>query len=1168
MLKQLISVTGKYIWKNSIKLKTCKCLSTALVFLLLYASIFGFMAPVQPVLAGGSLTAEQMAEKAVDFINVKYQAGENIDGYAAYALKLAGENLAAPKWTGNSDFKTLKSKIEELAGLLGDSNSLIAFISATQNADGSFGPYANEYGAKAPLQALAAVRTDTAGTALEAITSESISQAIDYFKNGYQDGSMSYVADGWKFDYRCVEALVAAGEDLSSEDWATDGVSLKSRVIASAAATVADLAEKNAPHLAKELTALHAVDPASGNIATLRQAIAALQDSAGSFGGSIYDHVMVLTALGKAGGLAGIDQNAALSYLNTFKIPHTDSWGSPAGAAWGGYGQKEPDLTAQALTALSYFSGAGDPASGVYGAIQDGLTYLADIQDQDTAAIPAQYDSTFATAETLLALKSLGFTYNEYAGISSPWVKKSKTKTIALCLLALSQWGDDGAVLRDSLAGLLAGRQRTSDPGKGSFEDSVYSDMWAYLALGEAGKIDSLDISDARDYILSKQGVDGSWGETWWGVYYPDFISTTQAIRALTYLPGAAADQQVQEAIELGLVYLKGLQQPDGGVYDPWDDPVVDNSELIVTVKRLGLDPAGAGWTNDAGLTPVYFLMNGSLNDDGSFGSSRNVLGAANALAAYLVVGGQAGPGGPGGGGQTPPAQDAYQVNIAVVGKDGELLYGPGRVTVSAGGAWGRTAMGALHATGLNYVEDNGFVKSIGGQANAGMQGWMYKVNGAVPVVMAKDRQVYSNDRIIWWYSTDPNSMGPDWDSLVQGARPALVEETKKPEEFMLVLQLSRELIDVLDKLEQLLGLNKDLVTLVPLGEAVKTIVLTVSDNPMSLAQRSSLKKELVSNAVDLSQKVEIKKGAIIADTKREVALFIPPGALKNNVVITVKKIDATGAGDAPGAKAPVNYRMVSPAYSFGPDGTKFETPVTLALKVALPPLTRPENLSLAWYDRAGKKWMAIPAVMDLSKGLVLAKVNHFSEYAVLAREERKTFADVNPDKHGWARDAVEILAGAGVIAGVDGKNYQPDRAITRAEMARILVQALELPKEEGGTTFGDVPESRWYTAYVAAASKAGLLKGYEDGSFCPERNISREELAAVLARVLKLKDPSGPGVVYTDSSEVSDWARNSVAAAFAAGLVSGYPDGTFKPKRDVTRAECAAMVYRALINY
>jgi len=1149
-----------------IKLKKALALLVLLSFISTTATILGVA--LQPC-HGGTLSTAEMSAGAVDFINTKYQSGENIDGYAAYILDLAGENLAADKWTAGN--KTLKNRIENLADLLGDNNSLITYITSTQNADGSFGPYANEYGTKAPLQALAAIKADTAGTAVYEQVNSSIALAVSYYKNGYQSGNMPYVATGWSFDYRCVEALVAAGEDLSSGSWTNGGSSLKEAVIASAGAAAANPVAQDAVSLAKELTVLHAVYPASADIDTLADAIIAKKDTSipGQiyFGGSIYDDVFVLTALGKTGRLGDIDQSKAFAYLNTFKTVHNNSWGMPAGAAWGSYSVEESDLTAQVIGALSYFDDANNQGSNVYNSIQDGLAYLSDIQDQDTAAITAQWDSTFATAETLIALKSLGKTYDEYAGASSSWMKKSKTKTIAQCLLALSRWKDDNA-RQDRLARLLAGRQKTADQdGKGSFENSVYSDMWAFIALGEAGKIDSIDTTGAKDYILSKQGADGSWGESFGDVYYADFLSTTQAIRALTYLPDASS-RQVQAAIDNGLAYLKGLQQADGGVYSTWDDPAIDNSELIVTLYKLDKDPSAGEWKNTEELTPVYYLLNNTMNADGSFGTTKNVFGAAEALSAYLLVNSQ---GGTGGGGQQPSEQVEYRVKIAVVGMSGELLYGPGRVTVSTDGRWGDTALGALHATGLSYNadQDTGFVSKIEGQANSGMNGWMYKVNGEVAAVSAKDKQLSAGDRIIWWYSEDINSSGPDWNDLLNGTNvvPAV---TITAEKLPLGLQPTKETLEALENLDQLLRTNTDATELDLLDKADKTVVVAGEEKLPGRSEFLALLKELAGNTVDLAQKVEAAKDTVVADKLGEIGLVIPGGALDQNQTITVKKAGAGSSDEGTGSSGtpPAGYRQVAPVYSLGPDDTRFDVPVTLALKVAIPPLVRPDNLVLAWYDKGKGIWFASPAVVDIGSGIILTKISHFSDYTVLARQERKSFDDINPTTAGWAVEPVELLAGAGVVEGTDGKRYEPDRSITRAELASILVKALNLQAASGKITFKDVTGTEWYSGYIAAACRAGLVKGYEDGTFCPDRTVTREEMAAVLARVSDLGASPDAKLPFTDAGEVSSWAADSLAAVVSEGLIKGYPDGTFQPRGTVTRAECAVMIYRALTNY
>lgn len=1109
---------------------------------------------------GSTLTHDEMTSGAIDFINNKYQSGEALDGYTAYVLNLAGEDLAADEWSAGN--KTMKERIENLADLLGDSNSFITYITSTQNSDGSFGPYANEYGTKAPLQALAAAKADTVDLAVYGQVNRSIELAVSYFKNGYQNGSMPYAANGWSFDYRCVEALVASGEDLSVGSWVYDGSSLEEAAVASALEAAANPAAQDAVYLAKELTVLRAVYPTSPAINTLADTIIAKKDTSSlgqiSFGSSIYDDVVVLTALGKAGRLGDIEQSEALHYLSTFKHVHYNSWGMPAGAAWGGYYPEEPDLTAQVITALSYFNEAVDSDSDVYNSIQDGLAYLSDIQNPDTAAITAEWDSTFATAETLIALKSLGKNYDEYAGQSSGWQKKSRTKTVAQCLLAVSGWNDD--TNRDRLADLLADRQITTGPGQGSFENSVYSDMWAFIALGEAGQLSAIDTVYARDYILSKQGADGSWGECFGSDYYADFLSTTQAIQALTYMPEASG-QQVQASIDNGLAYLKGLQQADGGVYSTWDDPAIDNSELIVTLCKLEQDPSSSVWKNTSGLTPLDYLLNNTMNPDGSFGTAGNVYGAVEALYALCLTTGQGGSGG--GGGQIPPDEDKFRVKIAVVGMNGELLYGPDSVTVSTDGQWGTTALGALDATGLDYKADrnSGFVSRIAGQANSGMNGWMFKINGVVAMVAGKDKQVRAGDQIIWWYSEDMNSKGPDWSSLQSGS--SVSATTTGSEGLPEGLSVTKEALSALNNLSQLLGLPKDTTELGPLGETdIAVAVLGTEKLPARSAFLTILKK-LAGNSVDLSQEVAAATDAVIADKSGEIGLIIPDEALKEKLKITIKKDSAGESGTFP-----ASYRQIAPVYSLGPDNTHFAEPVTLALRIAIPPLVKPENLVLARYNKAKGTWFAVPAVVDAGNGVLLSKISYLAEYTVLVRQERKSFNDVSTDTCDWAVEPVELLAGAGVVDGIDGIRYEPDRSMTRAELTSILVRALRLPAATSQTAFTDVPEQEWYAGCIAAASQAGLVKGDDDGAFRPDGMVTREELAAVLARGLNLTPQPGANPPFTDTGEISAWARESLTALSAAGLAQGYPDGCYRPHNTVTRAECAVLVYRALNEY
>lgn len=111
------------------------------------------------------------------------------------------------------------------------------------------------------------------------------------------------------------------------------------------------------------------------------------------------------------------------------------------------------------------------------------------------------------------------------------------------------------------------------------------------------------------------------------------------------------------------------------------------------------------------------------------------------------------------------------RVGIAVVGKNGEFLFRAGEVIVKKDNKWGVTALGALDAAGIPYTTMPtwpDFVDSIGGQANSAMAGWMYSVNGEVPMHMADKHPVKTGDKVIWWYSKSMDQPPPQWEDLVR----------------------------------------------------------------------------------------------------------------------------------------------------------------------------------------------------------------------------------------------------------------------------------------------------------------------------------------------------------------------------------------------------------------
>ncbi|MFS0836502.1 glycerophosphodiester phosphodiesterase family protein [Paenibacillus sp. 1P03SA] len=176
-----------------------------------------------------------------------------------------------------------------------------------------------------------------------------------------------------------------------------------------------------------------------------------------------------------------------------------------------------------------------------------------------------------------------------------------------------------------------------------------------------------------------------------------------------------------------------------------------------------------------------------------------------------------------------------------------------------------------------------------------------------------------------------------------------------------------------------------------------------------------------------------------------------------------------------------------------------------------------------------------------------------------------------------WAQADVELLAAKLVVEGSGGGRFDAERGITRAEFAALLVRALGLPQAAGPAAFGDVGSADWFAGDVAAAAAAGLIGGYEDGSFRPQRPITREEQAAMLVRALPyagaasaaaLTEPQREEILarYTDSGKIV-WAQAEVAAAVHAGLMNGMTDGTLAPEGEATRAQSAAMLRRFLVT-
>ena len=150
-------------------------------------------------------------------------------------------------------------------------------------------------------------------------------------------------------------------------------------------------------------------------------------------------------------------------------------------------------------------------------------------------------------------------------------------------------------------------------------------------------------------------------------------------------------------------------------------------------------------------------------------------------------------------------------------------------------------------------------------------------------------------------------------------------------------------------------------------------------------------------------------------------------------------------------------------------------------------------------------------------------------------------------------------------IIGYPDGTVQPNGQITRAEATTIFFRLLTDDVRDENLTktnrYSDVAATSWYNTAVSTLSSMGIITGYPDGTFRPNAAITRAEFAAIAARF----DNDGDKTAAKFSDIANHWAKDEISIAYNNGWITGYPDGTFGPQRDITRAETMTLVNRVL---
>jgi PKD repeat protein len=157
----------------------------------------------------------------------------------------------------------------------------------------------------------------------------------------------------------------------------------------------------------------------------------------------------------------------------------------------------------------------------------------------------------------------------------------------------------------------------------------------------------------------------------------------------------------------------------------------------------------------------------------------------------------------------------------------------------------------------------------------------------------------------------------------------------------------------------------------------------------------------------------------------------------------------------------------------------------------------------------------------------------------------------------------INALVGLGIINGYSDNTFRPNNTLTRAQAAIMIVRAVGISTEGVSSNFTDVPTTHAAYKFISAAYQAGIINGYNDGTFKPNVNVTRAQIAIMVQRAFNVQ-ASETIITFTDVPE--GYAPKKFIEILASQkIVNGYSDGTFKPLNNVTRAQFSTMIYNAI---
>ncbi len=258
------------------------------------------------------------------------------------------------------------------------------------------------------------------------------------------------------------------------------------------------------------------------------------------------------------------------------------------------------------------------------------------------------------------------------------------------------------------------------------------------------------------------------------------------------------------------------------------------------------------------------------------------------------------------------------------------------------------------------------------------------------------------------------------------------------------------------------------------------------------------------------------------------------------------------------------HLKLASRVYSLAREGNvQNVTRIAVAYDDAL--VTDESRLSVFVLDEDTGTWKSIGGIVDVANNLVYVDICDDCEFAVM--ENRVEFKDI--DNH-WAETAIKVLASRQIFS-AEAEAFNPDAEFTRAEVADAIVRLAGFDRVDIPSQFADVDETAWYAQSVATARAKSIIAGVGSNTFEPDRTVSRQEIATIAMNLYKFVTGEDTDIdtgvvdVFNDADQIQSYAYSNVHTARSLGIVDGRLGNTYDPQGMTSKAEGAMILYHLL---